>query len=197
MSGALTADQGTKGLSAPALKNKMSLLASLTGSIAMDSVRISHDGLLPGTRGLGSAFSCLNSARYFVFENHLSEQTLTDPSRFGISWGVMGALEDCLHRARQYALERHQFGRPLASFQLVQKKLVDAHTEIALGLLASLQVGRLKEEDALAPEMVSMIKKNNCGKALQHARVLLDILGGNAAADECELSSAIHSCIPY
>ncbi|KAK7036404.1 hypothetical protein VNI00_011601 [Paramarasmius palmivorus] len=163
-------EKGTKGLSAPALKNKMSLRASLTGSIAMDSVRISHDGLLPGTKGLGSAFSCLNSAR------------------FGISWGVMGALEDCLHRARQYALERHQFGRPLASFQLVQKKLVEAHTEIALGLLASLQVGRLKEKGALAPEMVSMVKKNNCGKALQHARVLLDILGGNAAADEYHIA---------
>ena len=110
--------------------------------------------------------------------------TMFNPARYGISWGVMGALEDCFHRARQYALERHQFDRPLASFQLVQKKLAEAHTEIALGLLASLQVGRLKEQGQLAPEMVSMIKKNNCGKALQHARILLDILGGNAAADE-------------
>lgn len=163
-------EKGTKGLSAPALKNKISLRVSLTGSIAMDSVRVSHDGLLPETKGLGSAFSCLNSARY------------------GISWGVMGALEECLHRARQYALERHQFNRPLASFQLVQKKLAEAHTEIALGLLASLQVGRLKEKGALAPEMVSMVKKNNCGKALQHARILLDILGGNAAADEYHIA---------
>lgn len=97
----------------------------------------------------------------------------------------MGALEDCIERTRAYALERYQFNRPLASFQLVQKKLVDAQTEVALGLLASLQVGRLKDGGNLAPEMVSMIKRNNCGKALQHARVVLDILGGNASADEC------------
>jgi len=96
----------------------------------------------------------------------------------------MGTLEDCIHRTRTYALERHQFGRPLASFQLVQKKLVDAHTEVALGLQASLQVGRLKDQGMLAPEMVSLVKRNNCGKALQHARIVLDILGGNACADE-------------
>lgn len=96
----------------------------------------------------------------------------------------MGALEDCIHRTREYAMERHQFGRPLASFQLVQKKLVDAQTEAALGLLASLQVGRLKDAGKVAPDMISMIKRNNCGKALQHARVVLDILGGNASADE-------------
>jgi glutaryl-CoA dehydrogenase len=96
----------------------------------------------------------------------------------------MGALDDCVHRAREYALERHQFNRPLASFQLVQKKLVDAHTEVALGTQASLQVGRLKDAHKLAPEMVSIVKRNNCGKALQHARVVLDILGGNACADE-------------
>lgn len=159
-------DKGLKGLTAPAIKNKVALRASLTGSIFMDSVRVSDDAVLPKSRGLGSAFSCLNSARY------------------GISWGVMGALEDCIERTRAYALERHQFNRPLASFQLVQKKLVDAQTEVALGLLASLQVGRLKDERKLAPEMVSMIKRNNCGKALQHSRVVLDILGGNAAADE-------------
>lgn len=105
-------------------------------------------------------------------------------SRFGISWGVMGALEDCINRAREYALERHQFNRPLASFQLVQKKLVDAQTEVALGLQACLQVGRLKDRGKVAPEMISMIKRNNCGKALQQARVVLDILGGNACADE-------------
>jgi glutaryl-CoA dehydrogenase len=104
--------------------------------------------------------------------------------RFGISWGVMGALEDCIHRAREYALERHQFNRPLASFQLVQKKLVDAQTEVALGLQASLQIGRLKDQGKVAPEMISMIKRNNCGKALEQARVVLDILGGNACADE-------------
>ncbi|KIK09248.1 hypothetical protein K443DRAFT_671738 [Laccaria amethystina LaAM-08-1] len=159
-------DKGLKGLTAPAIKNKLALRASLTGSIFMDSVRVSDDALLLKSKGLGSAFSCLNSARY------------------GISWGVMGALEDCIERTRAYALERRQFNRPLASFQLVQKKLVDAQTEVALGLLASLQVGRLKDEGKLAPEMVSMIKRNNCGKALQHSRVVLDILGGNAAADE-------------
>ena len=132
----------------------------------MDSVKAPHSALLPLSKGLGSPFSCLNSARY------------------GISWGVMGSLEDCLQRAREYALERHQFSRPLASFQLVQKKLADAHTEIALGLQASLQVGRLKDQGLAAPEMVSLVKRNNCGKALQHARILLDILGGNAASDE-------------
>jgi len=105
-------------------------------------------------------------------------------ARYGISWGVMGALEDCVHRTRAYALERHQFNRPLASFQLVQKKLVEAQSEVALGLLASLQVGRLKDQSKTAPEMVSLVKKNNCGKALHHARIVLDILGGNASADE-------------
>ncbi|KAG5651628.1 hypothetical protein H0H81_008005 [Sphagnurus paluster] len=159
-------DKGMKGLTAPPIKNKVALRASLTGSIFMDSVKVSHDALLPKTRGLGSPFSCLNSARY------------------GISWGVMGALEDCIHRTREYALERHQFNRPLASFQLVQKKLVEAHTEATLGLFASLQVGRLKDAGKLAPEMISMVKKNNCGKALQHSRIVLDILGGNACSDE-------------
>ncbi|KAF8891800.1 glutaryl-CoA dehydrogenase [Infundibulicybe gibba] len=159
-------EKGTKGLSAPAIKNKIALRVSLTGSVFMDSVHVSHDSLLPKTKGLGSPFSCLNSARY------------------GISWGVMGALEDCISRTRAYALERHQFKRPLASFQLVQKKLVDAQTEASLGLLASIQVGRLKDQGKLASEMISMIKRNNCGKALQQARTILDILGGNACADE-------------
>ncbi|KAH6913917.1 acyl-CoA dehydrogenase domain-containing protein [Coprinopsis sp. MPI-PUGE-AT-0042] len=159
-------EKGMKGLSAPQIKNKVALRASATGSIFMDSVRVGQDSLLPKSRGLGSAFSCLNSARY------------------GISWGVMGALEHCLAVTRQYALERQQFKRPLASFQLVQKKLVDAHTEIALGLQASLQVGRLKDEGKVAPEMISLVKRNNCGKALQHARILIDILGGNASSDE-------------
>jgi glutaryl-CoA dehydrogenase len=104
--------------------------------------------------------------------------------RYGISWGVMGALEDCIDRARAYALERQQFKKPLASFQLVQKKLVDAHTEAVLGIGASLQVGRLKDQGKWAPEMVSIVKRNNCGKALQHSRIVLDILGGNACADE-------------
>ncbi|KAF9031209.1 acyl-CoA dehydrogenase domain-containing protein [Hymenopellis radicata] len=159
-------ERGLKGLETPAIKNKLALRASLTGSISLDSVRVPHDALLPKTKGLTSPFSCLNSAR------------------FGISWGVMGALEDCVHRARSYALERQQFKRPLASFQLVQKKLVDAQSEIALGLLASLQVGRLKDRDMAAPEMISTVKRNNCGKALLHARSVLDVLGGNACADE-------------
>ncbi|KAH7104766.1 acyl-CoA dehydrogenase NM domain-like protein [Auriculariales sp. MPI-PUGE-AT-0066] len=167
-------EKDMQGLSAPAIKNKLALRASLTGSIFMDNVRVSHSALLPGGSGLGAPFSCLNSARY------------------GISWGVMGALEDCISKAREYALDRKQFQRPLASFQLVQKKLVDAQTEVALGLLASLQVGRLKDQfnehganaPGWAPEMVSMVKRNNCGKALQHARIVLDILGGNACSDE-------------
>jgi len=159
-------EKGLQGLSAPAIKNKLALRASLTGSIFMDGVRISKDSLLEGGQGLGAPFSSLNSARY------------------GISWGVMGALEDCVSRARSYALERKQFKRPLASFQLVQKKLVDAQTEIALGLQASLQVGRLKDLGKWAPEMVSLVKRNNCGKALEHARTVLDILGGNGCADE-------------
>ncbi|KIL68774.1 hypothetical protein M378DRAFT_157902 [Amanita muscaria Koide BX008] len=159
-------EKGMKGLSAPAIKNKLALRVSITGSIFMDSVRVPHDALLPKSKGLGSPFSCLNSARY------------------GISWGVMGSLEDCIHRTREYALERHQFGRPLASFQLVQKKLVDAQTEVALGLQATLQVGRLKDQGKAVPEMISLVKRNNCGKALQHARIVLDILGGNACADE-------------
>jgi len=135
----------------------------------MDSVKAPHSALLPRGKGLGAPFSCLNSARH------------------GISWGVIGSLEDSLRCAREYALERHQFSRPLASFQLVQKKLADAHTEIALGLQASLQVGRLKDQGLAAPEMVSLVKRNNCGKALQHARILLDILGGNAASDEYQI----------
>jgi glutaryl-CoA dehydrogenase len=159
-----------QGLTAPKIGNKLALRVSSTGSIFMDNVKVPHDALMPSAVGLGAAFSCLNSARY------------------GISWGVMGALEACLTQAREYALERHQFGRPLASFQLVQKKLADAHTELALGLQASLRVGRLKDEGDAAgratPEMISIVKRNNCGKALHHARVLLDILGGNATASE-------------
>ncbi|KAG8957603.1 hypothetical protein FRC03_009980 [Tulasnella sp. 419] len=159
-------EKGMQGLSAPAIKNKLSLRASITGSVFMDNVHVGSDAVLPGALGLAGPFSCLNSARY------------------GISWGVMGALEDCLDRARNYALERKQFKRPLASFQLVQKKLADVQTEIALGLLASLQVGRLKDKGEWAPQMVSIVKRNNCGKALQGARTLLDILGGNACSDE-------------
>ncbi|KAI9465274.1 acyl-CoA dehydrogenase domain-containing protein [Lactarius psammicola] len=159
-------EKGMQGLSAPKIKNKLALRVSTTGSIFMDKVKVSHDALMPGAVGLGAPFSCLNNARY------------------GISWGVIGALEACLSQAREYALERHQFKRPLASFQLVQKKLADAHTEIALGLQASLRVGRLKDEGRVVAEMISIVKRNNCGKALHHARVLWDILGGNAASDE-------------
>ncbi|KAN0125649.1 Acyl-CoA dehydrogenase/oxidase, N-terminal and middle domain containing protein [Russula decolorans] len=159
-------EKGMQGLTAPKISNKLALRVSPTGSIFMDNVKVPHDALMPSAVGLGAAFSCLNSARY------------------GISWGVMGALEACLTQAREYALERHQFGRPLASFQLVQKKLADAHTELALGLQASLRVGRLKDAGRATPEMVSIVKRNNCGKALHHARALLDILGGNATASE-------------
>jgi glutaryl-CoA dehydrogenase len=158
--------QGMQGLSADKISNKLALRASTTGTIFMDGVKAPHDALMPSAVGLAAPFACLNSARY------------------GISWGVMGALEACLAQAREYALERHQFERPLASFQLVQKKLADAHTEIVLGLQASLRVGRLKDAGRATPEMVSIVKRNNCGKALHHARVLLDILGGNATADE-------------
>ncbi|KAH9067628.1 acyl-CoA dehydrogenase/oxidase [Lactarius vividus] len=151
--------KGAQGLSTPKIKNKLALRVSTTGSIFMDRVEVPHDALMPGAVGLGAAFSCLNNARY------------------GISWGVMGALEACLSQARDSK-------KPLASFQLVQKKLADAHTEIALGLQASLRVGRLKDEGRVVAEMVSIIKRNNCGKALHHARVLWDIIGGNAASDE-------------
>ncbi|KAF8331872.1 acyl-CoA dehydrogenase NM domain-like protein [Cantharellus anzutake] len=159
-------EKGTEGLSAPVIKNKSALRASTTGSIFMDSVKVGTEALLPGTRGLSSAFSCLNNARY------------------GIAWGVMGSLEYCIEVTRNYALERRQFGRPLASFQLIQKKLVDAMTEASVGLLAAHRVGQLKDQGRWSPEMVSIIKRNNCGKALLHARNLLDILGGNAASDE-------------
>jgi len=159
-------EKGTNGLTAPPIKNKSALRASITGSIFIDSVEVGPEAILPGSKGLSSPFSCLNSARY------------------GIAWGVMGSLEYCIETTRNYALERHQFNRPLASFQLVQKKLVDAMTEATVGLLAAYRVGQLKDQGKWSPEMVSLIKRNNCGKALEHARILLDILGGNAASDE-------------
>ncbi|KAJ9117167.1 hypothetical protein QFC20_000310 [Naganishia adeliensis] len=159
-------EKGMNGLTAPPIKHKLALRASITGSIFMDTVKIPKENMLPKGQGLGLPFSCLNSAR------------------FGIAWGVMGALEDCIDRARDYALERKQFSKPLASYQLVQKKLADASTESTLGLLAVLQLGRLKDQGLWHPDMVSMMKRNNCGKALMHARVLLDILGGNACSDE-------------
>lgn len=159
-------EKGAEGLSAPKIHHKLALRASVTGSIFMDNIQLGEDALLPKSGGLGSPFSCLNSAR------------------FGISWGVMGALEDSITRAREYALERKQFDRPLASFQLVQKKLVDASSIATLGLHGALQLGRLKDEGKWCPEMVSMMKRNNCGNALQQARILLDIFGGNACSDE-------------
>ncbi|KAG0140720.1 hypothetical protein CROQUDRAFT_664802 [Cronartium quercuum f. sp. fusiforme G11] len=162
-------EKGMPGLSAPKISHKLALRASITGSIYMDSVPVPSGNILPKVSGLKGPFSCLNSAR------------------LGISFGVIGALEDCVKRTREYALDRVQFNRPLASFQLVQKKLVDANTEAALGLCASIQLGRMKDEGTWCPEMVSLLKRNNCGKALHHARVLLDILGGNAVSDEYHL----------
>lgn len=154
-------EKGMKGLSAPAIKGKLSLRASTTGEIVLDGVEVGEDALLPNVSGLKGPFGCLNRARY------------------GISWGAMGAAEDCWFRARQYGLDRHQFGKPLAGTQLFQKKLADMQTEIALGLQASLRVGRLMDEHRFAPEMVSLIKRNNCGKALDIARQARDMHGGN------------------
>ena len=154
-------EKGMKGLSAPKIGGKLSLRASITGEIVMDGVEVGEDALLPNVSGLKGPFGCLNRARY------------------GISWGVMGAAEDCWFRARQYGLDRHQFGKPLAGTQLFQKKLADMQTEIALGLLGSLRVGRLMDADKLAPEMISIVKRNNCGKALDIARMARDMHGGN------------------
>jgi len=154
-------EKGMKGLSAPKIEGKLSLRASITGEIVMQDVEISKDALLPGIEGMGGPFGCLNRARY------------------GISWGAMGAAEDCWFRARQYGLDRHQFNRPLAATQLFQKKLADMQTEITLGLQASLRVGRLFDEGKFAPEMISIVKRNNCGKALEIARQARDMHGGN------------------
>ncbi len=154
-------EKGMKGLSAPKIEGKLSLRASVTGEIVMDGVVVGEEQLLPNVSGLKGPFGCLNKARY------------------GIGWGTMGAAEDCWLRARQYTLDRKQFGRPLAATQLVQKKLADMQTEIALGLQAALRVGRLMDEDRAAPEMISIIKRNNCGKALDIARMARDMHGGN------------------
>ncbi|MDB5589501.1 acyl-CoA dehydrogenase [Enterovirga sp.] len=159
-------DKGMKGLSAPKIGGKLSLRASITGEIVMDDVEVGEDALLPNVSGLKGPFGCLNRARY------------------GISWGAMGAAEDCFHRARQYVLDRRQFNRPLAQTQLVQKKLADMETEIALGLQASLRVGRLFDEGRMSPEMISIVKRNNCGKALDIARVARDMHGGNGIMGE-------------
>ena len=159
-------DKGTKGLSAPKIENKMSLRASITGEIVLDGVEVGEDALLPHVEGLKGPFGCLNRARY------------------GISWGAMGAAEACWHAARQYGLDRKQFNRPLAQTQLFQKKLADMQTEIALGLQASLQVGRLMDAAQAAPEMISIVKRNNCGKALEIARNARDMHGGNGISLE-------------
>jgi glutaryl-CoA dehydrogenase len=162
-------EKGMKGLSAPKIGGKLSLRTSITGEIVMDGVVVPEDALLPGVSGLAGPFGCLNRARY------------------GISWGVLGAAEFCFHAARQYTLDRKQFGRPLAQTQLVQKKLADMETEISLGLQASLRVGRLLDEGKAAPEMISLIKRNNCGKALDIARAARDMHGGNGISEEFQV----------
>jgi glutaryl-CoA dehydrogenase len=159
-------EKGMRGLSAPKIEGKFSLRASTTGMIMMDNVMVSEDAMLPGVKGLRGPFSCLNNARY------------------GIAWGALGAAEFCWQAARDYTLQRIMFGRPLAATQLIQKKLVDMQTEITLGLQAVLRLGRLIDEDNAAPEMISLLKRNNCGKALEIARAARDMHGGNGVADE-------------
>ena len=159
-------DKGMKGLSAPKIEGKLSLRASITGMVMMDEVEVGEEALLPEVQGLKGPFGCLNRARY------------------GISWGALGAAEFCFHAARQYGLDRKQFGKPLAANQLYQKKLADMETEIALGLQAALRVGRLFEAGRLAPEAISLIKRNNCGKALDIARAARDMHGGNGISAE-------------
>jgi glutaryl-CoA dehydrogenase len=162
-------DKGTKGLSAPKIGGKLSLRASITGEIVMKDVEVGEEALLPFVEGLKGPFGCLNRARY------------------GISWGVLGAAEFCLHAARQYGLDRKQFGKPLAQTQLYQLKLANMMTEISLGLQASLRVGRLMDAANAAPEMISMIKRNNCGKALDAARMARDMHGGNGISEEFQV----------
>ena len=162
-------EKGMAGLSAPKIEGKLSLRASVTGEIVMEDVEVGEDALLPGVEGMSGPFGCLNRARY------------------GISWGVMGAAEDCFHRARAYGLDRHQFNRPLAATQLFQKKLADMETEIALGLQASLRVGRMLDDGSFSPDMISLIKRNNVGKALDIARVSRDMHGGNGISGEYQV----------
>jgi glutaryl-CoA dehydrogenase len=159
-------EKGMKGLSAPKIEGKFSLRASVTGEIVMDDVAVPEDSLLPNVKGLKGPFGCLNNAR------------------FGIAWGALGAAEFCWHAARNYTLNRKQFGRPLAANQLIQKKLADMQTEITLSLQACLRLGRLKDEGRAAPEMISMLKRNSCGKSLEIARMARDMHGGNGIADE-------------
>jgi len=159
-------EKGMKGLSAPAIHGKVGLRASITGEIVMDQVPVSDEQLMPGVEGLKGPFTCLNSARY------------------GIAWGALGAAEDCWHRARQYVLDRKQFGRPLAANQLIQKKLADMQTEITLGLQGCLRLGRMKDEGTAAVEITSIMKRNSCGKSLDIARMARDMMGGNGISDE-------------
>jgi len=159
-------EKGMKGLTAPKIEGKMSLRASVTGMIMMDEVFVPEENRMPGVKSLAGPFSCLNRARY------------------GISWGVLGAAEDCWHRAREYTMGRKMFGKPLAQTQLIQKKLADMQTEITLGLQGCLRLGRLFDEHKAAPEMISLMKRNNCGKALDIARVSRDMHGGNGIVDE-------------
>ncbi|MFA5990148.1 MAG: acyl-CoA dehydrogenase [Sphingomonas sp.] len=162
-------ERGMAGLSTPKIEGKLSLRASITGMIMMDGVEVGEEALLPNVQGLKGPFGCLNRARY------------------GISWGAMGAAEFCFHAARSYGLDRKQFGRPLAATQLYQKKLADMETEIALGLQASLRVGRLMDEHRFAPEMISIVKRNNVGKALDIARAARDMHGGNGISAEYQV----------
>ncbi|WP_413848663.1 acyl-CoA dehydrogenase [Albidovulum sp.] len=162
-------DKGMKGLTAPKIGGKLSLRASVTGEIVMDNVEVGEDALLPNVEGLKGPFGCLNRARY------------------GISWGVLGAAEFCWHAARSYGLDRKQFNRPLAQTQLYQKKLADMMTEITLGLQGSLRVGRLMDEATAAPEMISLVKRNNCGKALDIARTARDMHGGNGIQEDFQV----------
>jgi glutaryl-CoA dehydrogenase len=159
-------EKGMKGLSAPAIHGKVGLRASITGEVVMDQVFVPDEQLMPGVEGLKGPFTCLNSARY------------------GIAWGALGAAEDCWHRARQYVLDRKQFGRPLAANQLIQKKLADMQTEITLGLQGCLRLGRMKDEGTAAVEITSIMKRNSCGKALDIARMARDMMGGNGISDE-------------
>jgi glutaryl-CoA dehydrogenase len=162
-------EKGMTGLSAPKIGGKLSLRASITGEIVMQDVEVGEDALLPNVEGLKGPFGCLNRARY------------------GISWGVMGAAEFCWHAARQYGLDRRQFGRPLAQTQLFQLKLANMMTEITLGLQGSLRIGRLMDEGRAAPEMISLMKRNNCGKALDVARMARDMHGGNGIAESFQV----------
>src|SRR5689334_23648241 len=160
------AEKGAKGLSAPKIHGKLGLRTSITGEVVMDEVFVPEENLLPGVEGLKGPFTCLNAARY------------------GIAWGALGAAEDCWHRARQYVIDRKQFGKPLAANQLIQKKLADMQTEITLGLQGCLRLGRMKDEGTASVEITSIMKRNSCGKALDIARLARDMMGGNGISDE-------------